>query len=337
MPITIFRLLRLPPYYIQQNIFPSMEEPHHGTMKEAQHGKINAEIDSSGDNDESETLSSSSGSTSSSDTEEKIDNDEVPVRQCLFRRKNGTRQMKLCKKGTQILPKHAFNKRIRTGFKYKDHSQWKDAEAIDFFAAIATKDFWSMIVDGSNQYRATKIDAQAAGKRHFTEGSYKNWFACVLLKSISHKDVGDADCFGDSWGLSNEYMKSLTNLSRYSEHWQFLHPLPQDPDDPHPNAVFGGIQRMDSFLQRQINLLYQPGEAISVDESREPFFGRFKHRTTMRGKPVKSGLTVRAICDARTKVMVGWDLCDSEARSREELDEVSMDVKARVLLNFARN
>eukprot|EP00639_Heterosigma_akashiwo_P024035 CAMPEP_0206405804 /NCGR_PEP_ID=MMETSP0294-20121207/29330_1 /ASSEMBLY_ACC=CAM_ASM_000327 /TAXON_ID=39354 /ORGANISM="Heterosigma akashiwo, Strain CCMP2393" /LENGTH=162 /DNA_ID=CAMNT_0053864259 /DNA_START=599 /DNA_END=1084 /DNA_ORIENTATION=+ len=56
----------------------------------------------------------------------------------------------------------------------------------------------------------------------------------------------------------------------------------------------------------------------------------------MRGKPVKSGLTVRAICDARTKVMVGWDLCDSEARSREELDEVSMDVKARVLLNFAR-
>jgi len=139
MPITIFRLLRLPPYYIQQNIFPSMEEPHHGTRKEAQHGKINAEIDSSGDNDESETLSSSSGSTSSSDTEEKIDNDEVPVRQCLFRRKNGTRQMKLCKEGTQILPKHAFNKRIRTGFKYKDHSQWKDAEAIDFFCSNCNK------------------------------------------------------------------------------------------------------------------------------------------------------------------------------------------------------
>ncbi|CAM9918525.1 unnamed protein product, partial [Heterosigma akashiwo] len=93
---------------------------------------------------------------------------------------------------------------------------------------------------------------------------------------------------------------------------------------------------MDSFLQRQINLLYQPGEAISVDESHEPFFGRFKHRTTMRGKPVKSGLTVRAIFDAKTKVLVGWDLCDSEARSNEELDEVSMDIKARVLLNCAR-
>jgi len=187
-----------------------------------------------------------------------------------------------------------------------DADRCREMTAVQLFALFFTDYLFRIIVGETNRYASQCMQhAPKKGKKHsgwteVTVPEMKTWLGMMLAMGIVQKKGPLSEYWSINWLTQTPGFNDTMPRNRFMQILRYIHFVDNEDTTINKNNKMWKVQPVIDYINKRFRDAYHPRRELSIDETMLKFKGRLNIKQYIKMKPVKWGIKLFTIAEAKT-------------------------------------